>query len=50
MDFVHASAGHENGWRKEDHHLFIKFRKKYKHIDTISKYLHEEFPGNLTII
>ncbi|XP_018579645.1 coiled-coil domain-containing protein 112-like [Anoplophora glabripennis] len=44
MDFVHASGGHENGWRKEDHQVFIKYRKKYKNIDAIAKYLHEEFP------
>lgn len=49
MDFVHSSGGHENGWRREDHQLFIKFRKKFKNIDTVAKHLHEELPGNYII-
>lgn len=49
IEFVHSSGGHENGWRREDHQLFIKFRKKYKNIDTIARHLNEEFPGNLTV-
>lgn len=45
MDFVHKSGGHENGWTKNDHLLFIKLRQKHKNIETISQKLHEMLPG-----
>ncbi|KAJ8925879.1 hypothetical protein NQ315_009731 [Exocentrus adspersus] len=44
MDFVHSSGGHENGWRQEDHHLFVRFRRKFKNIDRVAQQLHEELP------
>ncbi|KAJ8979714.1 hypothetical protein NQ317_015538 [Molorchus minor] len=44
MDFLYKHGGHENGWRKEDHLLFIKFRKMYKNIDLVAKNLHSELP------
>ncbi|CAG9815451.1 unnamed protein product [Phaedon cochleariae] len=44
IEFVHKSKGHENGWRKEDHQLFLKIRQKHKHIDTLAKHLHEALP------
>lgn len=47
MDFVHKNNGHENGWRKEDHQLFIKLYNKYKDVDILTKNLNEILPGKL---
>ncbi|KAL1509880.1 hypothetical protein ABEB36_004551 [Hypothenemus hampei] len=48
FDFLHQSGGHENGWRKEDHLLFLKMRKKHKDINDLAKNLHDTLP-DLTI-
>lgn len=45
MDFVHKSNGHENGWRKEDHQLFIKFYKKYNDGEVLAVNLNKVLPG-----
>lgn len=45
MDFLHKSNGHENGWRKEDHQMFIKWYDKYKNIDSLAVNLNELLPG-----
>lgn len=47
MDFVHKNNGHENGWRKEDHQLFVKLYNKYKDVDILAKNLSEILPGKL---
>ncbi|CAG9772534.1 unnamed protein product [Ceutorhynchus assimilis] len=44
FDFVHQSGGHENGWRKDDHLLFLKIRGRYKKINDVAMYLHEMLP------
>ncbi|CAH2002798.1 unnamed protein product [Acanthoscelides obtectus] len=44
MDFVHKSGGHENGWRKEDHDLFVKLRSKHKDIKIAAENLHDVLP------
>ncbi|VEN45951.1 unnamed protein product [Callosobruchus maculatus] len=44
MDFVHKSGGHENGWRKEDHQLFIKLRTKHKDSKIVAENLHDMLP------
>lgn len=49
MDFLLKSNGHENGWRKEDHQIFIKFCKKYRDIDQLATNLNELLPGEYVI-
>nr|CAI5831087.1 unnamed protein product [Callosobruchus analis] len=44
MDFVHKSGGHENGWRKEDHQLFVKLRSKHKDRKIVAETLHDILP------
>lgn len=44
IDFLRRSGGHENGWDKSDHQLFLKYRNKYKDINVITKKLHELLP------
>ncbi|KAH1012478.1 coiled-coil domain-containing protein 112 [Dendroctonus ponderosae] len=44
FDFVHQSGGHENGWRKEDHLLFLKLRKKFTKLADLAANLHEILP------
>ncbi|XP_050293531.1 coiled-coil domain-containing protein 112-like [Anthonomus grandis grandis] len=44
FDFVHQSGGHENGWRKEDHQLFLKLRGKCKRVDEVATQIHETLP------
>nr|XP_023013623.1 coiled-coil domain-containing protein 112-like [Leptinotarsa decemlineata] len=44
IDFVNKSEGHENGWRKEDHQLFLRFRKKFKNAEDAALELHETLP------
>ncbi|XP_074033693.1 uncharacterized protein [Leptinotarsa decemlineata] len=44
IDFVNQSKGHENGWRKEDHQLFLRFRKKFKNAEDAALELHETLP------
>ncbi|XP_066145257.1 coiled-coil domain-containing protein 112-like [Euwallacea fornicatus] len=45
FEFVHGNGGHENGWRQEDHLLFLKLRRKYgSQIDDLALHLHETLP------
>lgn len=44
MDFLHNSDGHENGWKREDHQLFLKIRSKNKDVEYIVKHLHSLLP------
>ncbi|XP_066245585.1 coiled-coil domain-containing protein 112-like [Euwallacea similis] len=45
FEFVHRNGGHENGWRQEDHLLFLKLRKQYgSQIDDVALRLHEKLP------
>lgn len=45
MDFLHKSNGHENGWRRKDHQMFIKLNSKYKDCDILATNLNELLPG-----
>ncbi|XP_028138272.1 coiled-coil domain-containing protein 112-like [Diabrotica virgifera virgifera] len=44
IDFVKRSGGHENGWDKDDHELFIKFRNKFKDVSIVSQKINEILP------
>ncbi|XP_056644874.1 coiled-coil domain-containing protein 112-like [Diorhabda sublineata] len=44
MDFIRKSGGHENGWSKDDHQLFIKFRNKFKDTAVVCQKINEIFP------
>ncbi|XP_076257623.1 coiled-coil domain-containing protein 112-like [Rhynchophorus ferrugineus] len=44
LDFVYQSGGCENGWSKEDHLIFLKYRARYKNISDTAIHLHEQLP------
>ncbi|KAF5275252.1 hypothetical protein FQA39_LY06912 [Lamprigera yunnana] len=44
MDFVALTGGHENGWKIDDHALFLKTRIKFKDIDRTTKVIHALLP------
>ncbi|CAG9828086.1 unnamed protein product [Diabrotica balteata] len=44
IDFIKRSGGHENGWDKDDHQLFIKFRNKFKDVSIVSQKINEVLP------
>lgn len=50
LDFIYQSGGCENGWSKEDHLLFLKYRARYKNINDVATRLHEQLPGNFLFV
>lgn len=45
LHFVAKSGGHENGWAREDHTLFIKVRNKSRDEKQLIQSLHKMLPG-----